>query len=300
MIFSFVFLFIVCPQWGRGGGKDVIKRSFGYAESLFEEGDYYRAITEYKRYIFFFPEGKKIQKCYFRIGESYFKARKWGDAVDSLKVFIAKFPYSLMLKDALYLKGMAEKNLKRDKDALSTFETLIRASSGEYRNRAIYQSALILVDMEEWKRASEQFSQISEESVLFAASRNFSSGLKHIDNLPGKSPAIAGTFAAVVPGAGHLYTERPRDALVAFLLNGAFIWAAVELFDNEEYVAGGVVTFFELGWYSGNIYSAINSAHKYNKRIKKEFLQNLRDRSSFSYYYDNKRSSNWLMLSMRF
>ena len=50
-IFSFVFLLIVCPQEGRGGGKDVIERSFGYAESLFEEGDYYRAITEYKRYI---------------------------------------------------------------------------------------------------------------------------------------------------------------------------------------------------------------------------------------------------------
>jgi hypothetical protein len=104
----------------------------------------------------------------------------------------------------------------------------------------------------------------------------------------------------VVPGAGHLYTERPRDALVAFLLNGTFIWAAVELFDDEKYVAGGIVTFFELGWYSGNIYSAVSSTHKYNRRVKEEFLQNLKNRSFLSYYHDSKRSSNYLMLSMSF
>ena len=317
-IFCFAFLLIICPQEGRGGEKskissagntadtrhlscgDDIEKQFEYAESLFKEGDYYRAITEYKRFIFFSPEENKTEKCYFKIGESYFKAKKWADAAEALKVFITKFPYSSMLNNALYLKGMAEKNLGRYDDALSTFDQIIKVSSGEYRNKAIYQSALVLVDMEEWKRASETFSQIPKESVLFPAASNFSSGLENIDNLPRKSPEIAGTLAAVVPGAGHLYTERPRDALLAFLLNGAFIWAAVELFEDEKYVAGGVVTFFELGWYSGNIYSAVSSAHKYNKRAKGEFLQNLMERSSLSYYHDNKRSSNYLILSMRF
>lgn len=154
--------------------------------------------------------------------------------------------------------------------------------------------------MGEWKKAGDTFSNIPKESLLFPAARNFSSGLEHIDNLPVKSPAIAGSLAAVVPGAGHLYTGRKKGALVAFLLNGAFIWAAVELFDDEKYVAGGIVTFFELGWYSGNIYSAVSSTHKYNRRVKEEFLQNLKNRSSLSYYHDNKISSNYLMLSMSF
>ena len=300
IIFSLMFLFIIYPQEGRGGVNDNIEKQFEYAESLFEEGDYYRAITEYKRYIFFFPEGEKTARSYFRIGESYFKAKKWASAIDALNVFTVRFPYSPMQNDALYLKGMAEKNLKRYEEALSTLDKIIKVSSGEYRNKAIYQSALVLVDMGEWKKANNTFSKIPEESLLFPAARNFSSGLEHIDNLPVKSPAIAGGLAAVVPGAGHLYTGRKRDALVAFLLNGAFIWAAVELFDDEKYVAGGIATFIELGWYSGNIYSAIGSAHKYNRRVKDEFLQNLKNRSSLSYYHDNKRSYDYLMLSMSF
>jgi hypothetical protein len=197
-------------------------------------------------------------------------------------------------------KEWRKKILKRYKDALSTFDKIIKASSGEYRNKVIYQSAIVLVDMGEWKKANNTFSNIPEESLLFPAARNFSSGLEHIDNLPVKSPAIACGLAAALPGAGHLYTERPRDAIIAFLLNGAFIWAAVELFDDEKYVAGGIVTFIELGWYSGNIYSAISNAHKYNRRVKNEFLQNLKNRSSLSYYHDNKKSSNYLMLSMSF
>lgn len=282
------------------GEENNIKRQFEYAESLFKEGDFYRAITEYKRFIFFFPEEEGTEKCYFMIGKSYFKAKKWAEAVDALKVFTVRFPHSLMLNGALYLRGMAEKNLKKYDDALSTFEKIIKTSSGEYRNKAIYQRALVLVDMEDWKRAGETFLKIPEQSVLSLAARTFSSGLENLDNLPRKSPVTAGTLAAIMPGAGHLYTERPRDALVAFLLNGAFIWAAVELFNDENYAAGGVVTFFELGWYTGNIYSAVSSAHKYNKRAKEKFLKNLRDRCFLSYYHNNKSSSNGLMLSMRF
>lgn len=298
MFFSVIFLLIICPQEVRG--ENNIEKHFGYAESLFKEGDFYRAITEYKRFIFFFPEEKQTEKCYFRIGESYFKAKKWVEAIRALNVFKTKFPSSSMLNDALYLKGIAEKNLKKYDDALSTFEEIIKTGSGESKNRAIYQKALVLVDMKEWKRAGEAFSSIPEKSVLSPGARIFSSGLDNINNLPQKSPTTAGVLAAIVPGAGHLYTERPRDALVAFLLNGAFIWAAVELFDDEEYVAGGIVTFFELGWYSGNIYSAVSSAHKYNKRVEEEFLENLRSKSSLSYYHDNKGSSNYLILSFRF
>jgi hypothetical protein len=73
---------------------------------------------------------------------------------------------------------------------------------------------------------------------------------------------MAGILAAVLPGAGHLYTDRPGDALVAFLLNGAFIWAAVELFRHENYV-------------TGNIYDAVNSAYEYNKSDKDNLIRQM-------------------------
>ena len=74
IVFCIIFLLIICPREARGE-EDNITRQFEYAESLFKEGDFYRAITEYKRFIFFFPKEEKAEKCYFMIGKSYFKAK---------------------------------------------------------------------------------------------------------------------------------------------------------------------------------------------------------------------------------
>jgi tetratricopeptide (TPR) repeat protein len=211
-----------------------------------------------------------------------------------------KYPGSSMIAGAMYHKGMAEEQLKRYTDALSTFQELIKSKSHEFTHKAVYQSAIVLMEMEEWQQARETFSIVPKESPLAKSASIIASEILHMDDLPKKSPATAGTLAAVLPGAGHLYTERPRDALVAFLLNGAFILGAVELFYHENYVAGGIVTFFEIGWYTGNIYSAVSSAHKYNKRTREDFIEHLKEQSSVFLQHDSKTSSNYLMLSFKF
>jgi len=275
-------------------------RQFSFAETLFAEGDYYRAVSEYKRFAFFFPENKLVEKCAYRIGESYYKAKRWQEALQTFSSFIMKYPESPLMPGALYHKGMAEKQLKRYTDALSTFEELIKSKSNEFTDKAVYQSAIVLMEMEEWQQARETFSIVPKDSPLSRSASIIASELLHMDDLPKKSPAAAGTLAAILPGAGHLYTERPRDALVAFLLNGAFIWGAIELFRHENYVAGGIVTFFEIGWYTGNIYSAVSSAHKYNKRTREDFIEHLKEISSVSFQHDRKTSSNYLMFSFKF
>lgn len=285
---------------GEHGSNDMGKQLF-FADSLFEDKDFFRAITEYKRFIFFYPEAESMcERAYFKIGMSYYAAKRYEESTKALTTFIEKYPESLLINDARYHKGIAEKSLKRYDCSISTFQDIIDSDWGEYRNKAFYQQALIFIDMEDWVRARKTFLQIPQDSALYSSASVFMQGLDNINNIPCKSPVVAGTMAAILPGSGHLYTERPRDALVAFLLNGAFILAAVELFDNDEYVTGGIVTFFELGWYSGNIYSAVSSAHKYNKRVKKDFIQGLRNRTSFSIRYNPDNENKYLVLNMRF
>jgi TolA-binding protein/TM2 domain-containing membrane protein YozV len=298
---SLILILSVLSFEARAGGAKIdSKKQFDFAERLFEESDYFRAITEYKRFIFLYPDNRLCEKCSFRICESYYGARRWENTIAALEQFITQYHRSSMLNDAFYLKGMAEKNLKSYDDALSSFQHIIDSGQALLRDKAYFQSALIFVDLENWRRAREYFSNISQESTLYPSAWIFSTGLENVEGVPRKSPALAGTLAAIIPGAGHLYTERPRDALVAFLLNSAFIWAAVELFEDDKYVAGGIVTFFELGWYTGNIYSAVGSAHKYNRRAKNNFIQNLKDRTNVSYYFDNETSHHYLTFSLSY
>lgn len=150
------------------------------------------------------------------------------------------------------------------------------------RDRAFYFKGLIELERADWKRAKGAFDSVSPNNDLHSSAFFLSQSLNNADKLPQKNPELAGTLAAILPGAGHLYSERPRDAAVSFLLNGAFIAAAIQLFRHGNEIVGGVAAFFELGWYSGNIYSAVSSAHKYNENIKIEFIHKLKRSSRFS------------------
>ncbi|MBN2398684.1 MAG: tetratricopeptide repeat protein, partial [Deltaproteobacteria bacterium] len=220
LLLALAFL-VTSPPGVLGGEPADCERQMAFAESLFGESDFYRAIGEYKRLIFLCPDAKELcERAYFKIGLSYFKAEKWQNAREAFDTFLDNFPDSRMAGEALYFKGLSEKNLSLHEEAFATFARIIEIKAGEPRARAIYESALVLVEMEEWKRAEEMFSRVPEQSELHGSAGIFSAGLAQIDNLPQKSPGVAGTLAAVLPGAGHLYTERPKDALVAFLLNG--------------------------------------------------------------------------------
>ncbi len=286
--------------FSRGSGSDDAERQIAFADSLFDDGDYFRAISEYKRFIHYFKDDLKAERSYFRIAECYYLAKRWPDAVQAVQAFMKHYPKSTLANRALWIKAMSERSQKRYDDAISTFSDIAHRDSGELKDRAYFEIALIYVDREDWGRAKDSFSKIQPGSILYPHAGRFRSGLEKINGLPQKSPAAAGTLAAVLPGAGHAYTERYRDALVAFLLNASFITAAVELFRHDNNVAGGIVTFFEIGWYTGNIYSAVSSAHKYNRRIKEEFINKLKEPDALSFHFNHENRSAIVMYNVRY
>lgn len=98
--------------------------------------------------------------------------------------------------------------------------------------------------------------------------------------LPGlrlKRPALAGTLSAVLPGSGQLYAGQPRDAASAFLVNGVLIGATTALVLREQYVGASLTGVLALSFYSGNIYAAVNAAHKRNRRLQTQRIEALED-----------------------
>ena len=63
-------------------------------------------------------------------------------------------------------------------------------------------------------------------------------------------------------------------------------------------VLGGILLFFEAGWYGGNIYNAVNTAHKTNRRHYRSKLEQLREGCRFSLL--SAERGTMLQLSTRF
>ena len=285
MILLGALLFLLAGgAWAQEAGKRVIdeKTQMGLGDHFFEDGDYYRAITEYQRFLYFFPESPRVEEGLWKIASSYFQGKKWDEALTAADDLLRKFPSSSWKAESFLLKGRCWAEKREFSQARHFFQRAQEVSPGTATSQeAQWQTAVTYLREDRWKEAAAEFRKVDRNSKLYPRAEVWARGLDRSDEVPRKSPTTAGVLA-VVPGAGHLYDERYRDAGIAFALNGAFIWGMVEAFQHKNYVVGGILTFFELGWYSGNIYSAVSGAHKYNQRKKKEYLDSLEKEDRFS------------------
>ncbi len=130
----------------------------------------------------------------------------------------------------------------------------------------------------QWRAAATELQQIPDTSALYPAAQQLAEEAQAGSQRAKKSPVLAGVLSTLLPGAGQLYNGRPGDAFLTFLLNGLFIAGSIEAIRHDELAIAGVLSFFEAGWYGGNVYSAVNGAHKHNRHADETLLQDLERR----------------------
>ncbi len=257
-----------------GGGPEQL---LGFAQHLFEAEEYYRAITEYQRFIFLYPEDSRVPQARFQIGACYFGGKQWKEAV---KVWQANLGHSFppeLRQQTLYQLAAGHYKLEQYRLCRQYLEQLRQ----EYPKSLLHPGAQKLLTasylaQERWGEAARAVQQMGLPQAE-ELSRQVAQGVE----LPLKSPGLAAGLSAILPGAGQLYAGRRQDAMMAFLLNGLFIWGTVEAFSHDKKATGVILLFFESGWYFGNIYSATSSAHKYNRKLKQDFRRGVQERLQF-------------------
>jgi hypothetical protein len=255
-------------------------QQFRFAEQTMEMGEYPRAVVEFERFLQFFPEDKKVPKAKLLIAQCYLKGRDY-ESLKSLSETRALQGYGRR-QGPVSRRILLRTGAVRGGGAL--FQRGVAAyAEPELKNSAIYRLGWIQMQTGKWHEASETFKAVGAGSPLFPNAQDLSFRSLGGEFLPYKDPTTAGGLS-VVPGLGHFYCERYKDGLVAFLLNGLFIWATIEAFDEDHEVLGAVLGFVELGFYSGTIYSAVNSAHKHNRKLKDDFLRGLPDAVDLSVF----------------
>ncbi|RMF93308.1 MAG: outer membrane protein assembly factor BamD, partial [Candidatus Schekmanbacteria bacterium] len=249
-------------------------RLLKFANELYKEGDYYRAITEYKRFISYYPKAEEIPDAEIGIANSYYKAEKYEEAIDRYRDFLSKYPKNKRLEEAILNIADSFIKTKKEESALK----LLKEVEETMPNSSILEKLKILLGkhnlMEGNLNAAEKhLKSVKKESIEGKEAEKLLESIKGVRKLKLKSPALAGIMSAILPGSGQIYAGRKKDALFSFLLNGLFAWGAVESFNRDIYVAGAILSFFEFGWYTGNIYNAVSDTYKYNKNLKTEYLK---------------------------
>jgi outer membrane protein assembly factor BamD (BamD/ComL family) len=276
------------------------ERIMSFADHLFAQEDYYRAITEYERLVFLFPGHSLAKTARFQIALSYFKGEKLGPAIERFGVLAEELRSDNLGRKALFMLGETYYRKGDFSKARETFESFVRSYPDDAQaDAARIKIAWSHLRQGNWREAAEEFGKLPPESPLHEQSAGLTAESLKYPGLPHKSPSLAGTLSAVLPGAGQLYVGRPGDAVMSFLLNGVFIWGAIEAFRNDNETTGGILLFFEAGWYAGNIYNAVSGAHKFNRAAERDFMDRLESRYGIS-YSRGRDGVNALVFTVRF
>jgi len=245
-----------------------------FADSLATEGDHYRAITEYKRFMHYCPDDSRAAYAQLAIAQSLLEGQRWEQADLAMEKVWSLYPNSLEAVEARKLHAAAAYERGDYEAAQLRYQGLKNITPNETSE---YKIGLSQLQQNKLEEARASFAKLPAP-----LNQQLTLSLDEYQQLERKSPQLAGTLSAILPGAGQFYTERPRQAGVAFALNAAFIYGAVEAWNNENYAVAGILSLFEIGWYGGNIYNAMNNAHKFNRRQEQHFLERLQQRFGLS------------------
>jgi tetratricopeptide (TPR) repeat protein len=304
LLFTFVIicsLFIPLSQSFAGSGSQTVSdpslilspdKQFDYAQELFSAKDYLTAVNEYKRFIYFFSKDERVELAMFQIGQSYFLGRQFDEAVKSFKTLTEKYFETEYSIKSYFKISEIYIVLKAFDLALINLNNLITITKDEnIRDEAYYRIGWIYIETASWDNARHYFEKISPKNRNKFKLKKLADELEKKALIPQKDPKLAG-FLSIIPGGGYLYCERYQDALIAFLLNGGLILAAYESFDK------GLLTFVEFGFYAGNIYGAVTSAHKFNRKETGQFIYQLKKNARVNLSADLENKS--VCLSFRF
>jgi tetratricopeptide (TPR) repeat protein len=280
----FILLFCTTSSAGSNGKLDRVasltidaNQQFEFAQHHFTAKAYGMAVIEYQRFIYFFPEDERVALALYNIGMSYYSTNRFQEAIASFEKVIDQHGGTDLSVKSYYMKSKSLTKLNASGSAVINLQNLIAITDDiNVKDEAYYQIGWIYLYMASWRKAAAYFAKISPQNADKYKLDKLAVELEKKRLIPKKSPEVAGLLS-IIPGGGYLYCERYQDALISFLLNGALIYAAYESFDEGHNALGGLISFVGFGFYAGNIYGAITSAHKYNRNNTDRFLKNLND-----------------------
>jgi tetratricopeptide (TPR) repeat protein len=252
-------------------------KQFNYAQKLFSANDYSTAAAEYKRFVYFFPKDKRVEFAMYRIGMAHLLGGHYEEAIGAFERLTEQYFDTEYSIKSYYRISEAYIKMKAFGQALIDLNNLVTITHNQdAKDEAYYRMGWIYIETASWDQARRYFNNISAKNRRKFQLEKLSAELEKEIAIPQKNPKLAG-FLSVVPGGGYLYCGRYQDALIAFLLNGGLMYAAYQSFDKGLGALGGVISFVEFGFYSGNIYGGISSAHKYNRQKTDQFIERLKE-----------------------
>ncbi len=233
------------------------------AKFLEENGDYYNAITEYKRAFFF----KKDPDLLIKIG---MLERKENNYKESISYFNQALEIIEDKDSKTKIKLYIVSNYIIIGNYLASEMILEKFSDNEikgYEKLITLDKILIYISTDREIQALRLIQKLNIKKDI----RKFSRQIIALHNQK-IDPNNAKGLSTIIPGMGQFASGDIKNGLNAFLLNGAIFYLWYHLFTEKNYID---LVFYFLNlkrYYLGQREKAASIAEKHNEKIMKEIF----------------------------
>ncbi|MCX6149124.1 MAG: hypothetical protein NTX22_01220 [Ignavibacteriales bacterium] len=263
-----LFLFVLIT--GSCFSQDYLEKQFNLANNLYERKEYFDAITEFKRLIFFDKEKKYFFSTYLNIGKCYKGGGKLNEAIKyySLASYSSKSDGDYFQSKIEIIKGNI---LRRSTDqALLIIDDLQKDPRFvDKKNELLYWRGWAHIFNDDWQKASEVFSEIDSNHPL----------KKLCEDVENEKYSV--TFAKVIsfllPGAGQFYSGNYLSGVFSLAWGGLFIYLSVNSFLADRVFDGFITTGLFFRFHRGNMQNAEKFANEKNLEISNKMLKYLQE-----------------------
>ena len=170
-----------------------LTQTFNQAMSAFQQGDYNTAATNLQSVISQAGPGSQLEPVYFTLGAAYFNLGQYDKAVDTLKLYLEKYPQSARAADATFSMGQASLLNKDSTTAAAAFARLENVP--KYREQALLYEGMADKDAgntDEAVAALEKLISPEIDTTVKVDGAMFLAGLYNDQKKPDKAQALVG------------------------------------------------------------------------------------------------------------
>jgi tetratricopeptide (TPR) repeat protein len=254
-----------------------------FADALFRQEDYFRAISEYKRVLFYNSNDSIKNYCLVQIAKSYRKSFKYESAIRYSAALLNRAELSPALRRQGHLNlGLSYLESKMPQLALPYFQAAVANDSTAFPFLCM---GLTELEKQNWDGAANWFRKAAStrrDSLAKAQIMGFSNSTAKLKNQSWKSPLLSSALSLVVPGSGQFYSGHVYDGVQAFLFTMSFAFATYATYKYEHafnehlrwtYAGVSVTAIF----HAANVIGANRTARYRNWKKRSDFTKSVHD-----------------------
>ncbi len=249
--------------------QDSFEEQFQLAKNLYVKENYYDAITELKRLLFFDNGGKYLFEANDLIGQCY---KQGGKFTDAIRYFILA-EINTKNPDQVYKEkvGIVRINILR-KTTESAFRILNSLETDSRFKDKIditnYWRGWAYIFSDDWVNAEATFAKIDSAHQLQKLAEKVNNELYSV--------GFAKAISYIIPGAGQIYTGEYLSGIMSLGWNVLWGYLTVQAFAADRIFDGIMIAnFLFLRFYRGNLQNAENFAIEKNLKISNNALHYL-------------------------